>query len=103
MTNRMVEADDSYSIASNASYPDSVSEQEWDARRYLYSNGVAVTDGTLDVTKISHSPNKFEFDIRVGNINTAMNTRGPQLIGEFIMSSSHGLECGLNFNIKPGL
>ena len=52
----MAEGDDSYSIASNASCPDSVSEQEWDARRYLYSNRVAVTDGTLDVTKISHSP-----------------------------------------------
>ena len=52
----MAEGDDSYSIASNESYPDSVSEQEWDASCYQYSNGVAVADGTLDVTKISHSP-----------------------------------------------
>ena len=51
----MAEGDDSYSIASNTSYPDSVTEQKWDAKRYLYSNGVAVTDGTLDVVKISHS------------------------------------------------
>ena len=43
----------------------------------MYSNGVAVTDGTLNVVKISHSLRKFEFDIRVGNI-TVMNARAPQ-------------------------
>ena len=39
----MAEAD---STSTEMSFPESIPEIEWDARRYYYSNGVDVTDGT---------------------------------------------------------
>ena len=99
----MAEADDTYSTTSSTSFPGSVSEQEWDARRYLYTNGVAVTDGTVNVTQIFHLPSKFEFDIRVGDVD--QHTKGGiQLISEFVddvLVTRIGIRAKINYKCKP--
>ena len=99
----MAEADDANSTASSTSFPESVSEQDWDARRYLYTNGVAITDGTANVTQIFHSPSKFEFDIRVGDVDSH-TTGGLQLIGEFVESvliTRIGIRAKIQYKCKP--
>ena len=45
----MAEADDTNSTVS---FPESIPEEEWDARCYCYINGVDITDGTADITEI---------------------------------------------------
>ena len=96
----MAEADDAYSITS---FPESISEQECDARRYLYTNGVAITDGTTDVPKIFHSSSKFEFDIRVGDVSP-QSTGGIQLIGDFtddVLITRIGIRAKVHYRCKP--
>lgn len=80
----MAEADDS---TMEVSFPESIPEIECDARRYCYINGIDVTDGTADITKICHSPSKFEFNIRAGQISPHTPSGPlPRLIGEFVDS-----------------
>ena len=50
----------------------------WDARRHLYANGIQISDGSIDITDIKYSCEKFEFDLPVGNVTTS----GLYLIGQ---------------------
>ena len=50
----------------------------WDARRHLYANGVQISDGSIDITDIKYSREKFEFDMPVGNVTSS----GLYLIGQ---------------------
>ena len=96
----MAEADDTNSTVS---FPESIPEEEWDARRYCYINGVDVTDGTADITKIRHSPSKFEFNIYAGDISPHSPSR-PLLIGEFVDSvliTRIGIRAKVLYRCKP--
>ena len=57
-------------------------------RRFCYTNGVDIKDGTADITKICHSPSKFEFNnISAGQVSPyTPDGPLPQLIGEFVDS-----------------
>ena len=68
----MAEAD---STSIDMSFPESIPEIEWDARRSYYSNGVDVTDGTADITKICHSSTKFEFNIHAREVSPHTSSR----------------------------
>ena len=98
----MAEAD---STSIDMSFPESIPEIEWDARRYCYSNGVDVTDGTADITKICHSPTKFEFNIHAREVSPHTSSRPlPQLIGEFIDSvliTRIGIRAKVLYKCKP--
>lgn len=98
----MAEAD---STSTEISFPEFIPEIEWDARRYSYSNGVDVTDGTTDVTKICHSPSKFEFNIHAGQVSPHTSSRLlPQLIGEFVDSvliTRIGIRAKVLYKCKP--
>ena len=99
----MAEGDNTYSTATDVSFPGSFSEQEWDARRYLYLNGVEITDGTADVIKLCHSPSKFEFNISIGRISS--NTQGGSfLLGEFVddvLLTRLGIRAKIVYKRKP--
>ena len=60
---------------------DRIPEAYFNAHRYLYSNGVEISEGTKEVPLIYHSDDKFEFDLPVSDVD--VESTGIQLVAKF--------------------
>lgn len=58
-----------------------IPEAYFNAHRYLYTNGIEISEGTKEVPLIYHSDDKFEFDLPVSDVD--VESIGIQLVAEF--------------------
>ena len=59
---------------------DRIPKAYFNAHRYLYTNGVEISEGTKEVPSIYHSDDKFEFDLPVSD---DVESTGIQLVAKF--------------------